>query len=279
MFEIVSFRIFLAAILAVVPLMFWGLVFYKKQPERKTDVIRLFLAGAVSVAPLLAYKFLWQFFPWINAFSYTHQFNDDMIGFANITLIPMQVLLTFMIVGVIEEVAKYLAVRNIHHKYMCSITDCMEFFIIAALGFAFTENIIYFFNIMSVRGVEEVMLPFIFRSLFSTFAHVMFSGILGYYYGLAHFAAPVLHERWNKKDWTWIRWIAKTIGIKTPVLFHHEKMIQGLLYAIVAHAIFNIMLEMNWTFLIIPYLTFGFFLLMALFDNRHVDKTYSYVEN
>ncbi|MBD3270793.1 PrsW family intramembrane metalloprotease [Candidatus Peregrinibacteria bacterium] len=279
MFEYASTRIILALLMAIVPAVLWGLYFFKKQPQTRNLVIKLFIAGGVSVAPLLLYKYLWQFFPWINAFTYANNYSDDMIGFANVTLLPLSVLLTFMIVGIIEEIAKYAAVKNIHHKHACSITDCMEYFIIVAIGFAFVENIIYFTNIMQVRGVEEVMLPFIFRSLFSSFAHIMFSGILGYYYGLAHFAAPVLQEEWNQKDWTTIRTIAKTIGIKKEILFHHEKIIQGLLTAIGLHAIFNILLEMNWTFLIVPFLTAGFIVLTMLFDNKHVDKNYYCIED
>ncbi len=279
MFELPLIRVSIAAFLAVFPVVFWGYIFYKKQPEVRKDIVRLFIAGCASVAPLLLYKYLWQYFPWINAFMYTNSFNDDMIGFANITIIPIQVIMTFMIVGIIEEVAKYIAVSQVHHKRMCSITDCMEFFIIVALGFSFIENIIYFNNIMSVRGVENVMLPFIFRSLFSTFAHIMFSGILGYYYGMAMFAKPLFKEDWNKNRWTLLRSVSKAIGYKKEIFFHHEMIITGLVVAISLHAVFNIMLEMNWTFLIIPFLTFGFITLSYLFDNKHIDKSYCEVDN
>jgi RsiW-degrading membrane proteinase PrsW (M82 family) len=271
-------QIALAGALAIIPALFWGYIFYKKQPENKVLCLRLFLCGAVSVAPLLLYKYLWQFFPWINAFTYTNTFNDDMIGFANFSIIPVNVLLTFMFVGLIEEIAKFMAVRLIHKK-ICSITDSIEFFIIVALGFAFAENIIYIYSIMQARGVDNILLPFIFRSLFSTFAHVMFSGTLGFFYGQATLAKPLLQESYNQDRWTWIRIISERLHLNKFRLFHDEQAIKGLMVAIALHAFFNIFLEMNWTFLIIPFLTIGFIYLSYLFDNKRVDKEYCSVNN
>lgn len=278
MFDQKLINIGLAGLLALVPALFWGYIFYKKQPENKFTTAHLFISGVVAVAPLLVYKYLWQYFPWINAFTYTNTFQDNMIGFANFSFIPLDVIATFMIVGIIEEIAKFSAVRAIHRKRICSITDCIEYFIIVALGFSFAENIIYFYNIMQVRGAENVFLPFIFRSLFSTFAHVMFSGVLGYYYGLATFAKPVLNEEYNRSKWPILRRLISWLRLDRYKFFHDEKIIQGLLIAIALHAFFNIFLEMNWTFLIVPYLTIGFIMLSYMFDSRRVDKDYCLIE-
>src|ERR1051325_1862675 len=117
----------LAFVLAIIPAIDWGYAFYKKQDGKKSMSLRIFLAGAAFVAPLLLYKYLWQFFPWLNAFAYTHQFKDDIIGFANVTFIPLEVLLTFLIVGVIEEITKFLAVKfsGATDKIAC-IDDAIE---------------------------------------------------------------------------------------------------------------------------------------------------------
>jgi len=158
-----------------------------------------FAAGAAFVAPLLVYKYLWQYFPWLNAFAYTHQYKDDFVGFSNFSNVPLDVLITFLIVGVIEEITKFMAVKMTANGKINSVDDAIEICITAALGFAFVENIIYFTNIMTVRGPDNILFPFVFRSLFSTFAHVMFSGMLGYYYGLAHFAGPILKDETLQK--------------------------------------------------------------------------------
>lgn len=271
-------NIAISIILALVPALFWGYIFFKKQPENKFTTLRLFVAGTIAVAPLLMYKYLWQFFPWINAFLYTNSFQDDMIGFANVSILPLDVLFTFMIVGVIEELAKFSAVKMIDRKKMCSVTDCIEYFIIVALGFAFAENVIYFYNIMHVRGVESVMLPFVFRSLFSTFAHVMFSGVLGYYYGLAKFAEPLLDDQKNRNRWPFLKKFTQLLHLNRLKTFHDEKIFQGLLIAVILHAFFNIFLEMNWTFLIVPFLTGGFIVLSFMFDSRRIDKDYGIID-
>lgn len=267
-------RLTLAAVLAVIPAVIWGYIFYKKQVGMKRMMMVTFAAGALLVTPLLFYKYLWQYFPWLDAFQYTDRFKDDIIGFSNFGMIPLNVILTFTIVGVIEEVAKLWAVKLTDKKRICSIDDAIEMSIMAALGFAFAENVLYFYNILASRGVEDLMYPFIFRSLFSTFAHIMFSGIMGYYYGTALFSKKLLDERSNKKKWPFIRQIAKAVHFKKEVLLHDEKVAQGLLIAIVLHAIFNIMLEMNWVFMLVPYLTGGYIYLSYLLNKKEANKIY-----
>lgn len=268
-----------AAFLAIVPACVWGYIFYKKQVGHKSMTIATFIAGALFVTPLLIYKGLWQYFPWINAFQYTHPYKDDLVGFSSFGMIPLDVILTFMIVGVIEEVTKLWAVKMTdRRKKIRSIDDAVEMSIMAALGFSFAENILYFYNILSGHGVDGILYPFIFRSLFSTFAHVMFSGVLGYYYGLALFATDVVKDEHNNKRWLVTRWFARLFHLKMNVVFHEEKMVQGLLIAVGLHAVFNILLEMNWTFILVPFLTGGFIYLSYLLEKKEDHKIYATVD-
>jgi len=273
------FRIGLALVLAIVPACVWGYIFYKKQSGQKSMTIKTFIAGAVFVMPLLAYKSLWQYFPWINAFQYTHQFKDDFIGFSTFGFIPIDVIVTFMIVGVIEEMTKLWAVKVTDRKIICSIDDAIEMSITAALGFAFVENILYFYNIIASRGFDDILYPFVFRSLFSSFAHIMFSGILGYYYGVALFATDIVKEEHENKKWHLGKGIAQLMHWKKDVVFHEEKIAQGLFMAIILHAFFNILLEMNWVFLLVPYLTGGFIYLSYLLEKKESHKAYCMVDN
>lgn len=267
-------KLVLAVVLAIIPALIWGYIFYKKQVGMKRMMLITFVAGALFVTPLLLYKYLWQFFPWLDAFQYTDKFKDDVVGFATFGYIPMNVVLTFMIVGIIEEVAKLWAVKATDKNRICSVDDAIEMSIMAALGFAFAENILYFYNIIASRGVESLMYPFVFRSLFSTFAHIMFSGIMGYYYGMAVLSKNILAEPTNKQKWPFLRSFAKMIHFKKEVLFHDEKVAQGLLIAIVLHAVFNIFLEMNWVFLLVPYLTGGYIYLNHLLNKKEANKIY-----
>ena len=63
----------------------------------KRMLLVTFAAGCVFVTPLLFYKYMWQYFPWLDAFQYTDKFKDDIIGFSTLQMIPLDIILTFMI--------------------------------------------------------------------------------------------------------------------------------------------------------------------------------------
>lgn len=261
-------------LLACVPVMIWGYIFYKKNPEDKRLATMTFLAGALAVFPILLYKLSWQFFPWINAFRIAEPFHGDVIAFSGMIALPLSVIITFMLVGVIEESMKLFSVKIVDNEEVRHIDDAIEFFILAALGFSFVENILYFYNIWLTQGAYNLFLPFLFRSTFSTFAHIMFSGILGYYYGVAHFAKPILQKeiRENRKHWTIL--LHKIFNLRRERLFYEEKILEGFLISIGLHAIFNIFLELNLTFLIAPFLFAGYIALDYLFELKENHKNY-----
>lgn len=269
-----TFRIILCGLLAAIPAYIWGYIYFKKQPEDRKLTAITFAAGMLAVATILLYKYSWRFFPKINVFQYANKFSEDIIGFTTFTLIPIGVILTFALVGVIEEYAKHWVVVRCDRKAFRSVDDAIEFSIIASLGFSFIENMLYFFYIWETQGMQGLVLPFIFRSLFSTFAHIMFSGIYGYFYGVAHFAAPIWQEEIRQNRHPVIQWLHRVLHLKNETLFHEEKLMEGLLIAVGLHAVFNIFLEMNWTFLIVPFLTAGYIFLNYLFEKKEGHKNY-----
>jgi RsiW-degrading membrane proteinase PrsW (M82 family) len=261
--------------LACVPAYIWGYIYYKKQPEDKKITAITFIAGALAVFPILLYKYLWQYFPQINVFRYASFYNEDLIGFSNAMILPLSVIITFMLVGVLEELLKLGAIKAVDDESRIRhIDDSIEFFIIAALGFSFLENILYFYNIWITEGLKNLFLPFFFRSTFSTFAHIMFSGLLGYYHGVAHFAKPILKEEIRQKRLRWTIYLHKIFGWRKDKMFHEEMLIEGTLVAVGLHAIFNIFLEMNLTFLVVPFLVGGYLALNYLFAKKENHKVY-----
>jgi len=260
--------------LALIPAFLWGYFFLKKNPEKRANVGFVFCAGALAVFPILIYKFLWQFFPWINAFQYAENLNNSFVGISSIIRIPLSVIITFMMVGVMEETLKFFAVKLSVDDKIKSIDDSIEFFIIAALGFAFTENILYFYSIWITHGAQDLVLPFLFRSSFSTLAHIIFSSIFGYYYGIAHFAGPILQEEYKTKKIHFTRGIFRIFKRKDKILFYEEKLLAGALIATGLHATFNILLEMKWNFAIIPFLGVGFIVVDYMFQQKENHKKY-----
>lgn len=267
-------QIIICFLLACIPAYIWGYIFYKKQPEPRRWVAYTFLAGIVSVVPIMLYKFSWRFFPTLNIFSYTEKMNTNIFGFTDLLYVSVGGVLAFMFVGVLEEYMKNTAVRITDRKHLYQIDDAIEFCIIAALGFAFVENIMYFFFIWSYQGFESLFTSFVFRSVFSTFAHILFSGIFGYYYGVAYFAKPILQEEMHQNRHPLLHWFHKVVHLKVSPIFAEEKMMEGLVLAMGLHAVFNVFLEAGWTFIIVPYLIGGYSLLSYLFNKKENHKAY-----
>jgi RsiW-degrading membrane proteinase PrsW (M82 family) len=264
-------------LLGALPAISWAYLFYRKKAGDTYLMAITFLTGGLAVFPILAYKYSWQFFPWMNAFRYAERLSNFHISLGDLAIIPMSVLATFMLVGVIEEWMKHLTVRITDDSRLKSIDDAILYSIVAALGFAFVENILYFYDIWLVHGGENLLLPFIFRSIFSSFAHVMFSGIFGYFYGVAKFTAPKTQEVIKTNRHPVLKFMHQVFRFRTAKVFFNEKILEGLIVSSVLHAVFNVALEMNMAFLILPFLTSGYLLLDFLMKRKENLKVYNLV--
>lgn len=231
-----------------------------------------FAVGALAVFPILLYKHLWQYFPSINLLAYGKNFENDLVGISGFVMIPLSVIIVFSIIGIIEEVMKQSVVHAVDDDHLRHIDDAIMFAILAALGFSFAENILYFYTIWSSQGPDHLLIPFLFRSVFSTFAHILFSSLFGYYYGVAHFAKPILQQELRENRHSFWDWYHRVFKWKTENLFHEEKMLEGLSLAIFFHAVYNIFLEMNWTFIMVPYLVLGYLFVSHLFKMKENHK-------
>lgn len=266
-----NLQLLICILLSLVPTFIWGYIFFKKRRNGNSPKLTIltFFAGALSVFPLLLYKLSWKYFPQINAFEIANNFENSVITFSNLAILPLSVIIAFMLVGIIEEQTKHYVVKYVDQSRFINIDDAIIYSIVAALGFSFTENILYFLTIWNSQGIENLYTSFIFRSIFSTFAHILFSGIYGYFYGIAYFAKPIFREEIrNKKRYPIIRFLHRIFHIRSSELFSHHKMFEGLLIAILLHAVFNIFLELNLMFIMVPYLVFGYSLLVYLIRKK-----------
>lgn len=271
-------KFLISILMACLPAMIWGYIFYKKNPVNRPKAKQSFFLGALAVLPILFYKWSWQYFPHINIFNYTNDFQTDVFHFTPYLYLPIGTLFAFMFVGVIEEYMKHLVVKKTDEGFFRNIDDAIEFSILAALGFAFVENVLYFYFIWSYQGFQILLVSFIFRSIFSTFAHILFSGIYGYFYGIAYFADPIWSEEVRKKRHPLVNAIHAVFHFKRNRVFATEKVTEGLVLAVCLHAVFNIMLEMNLTFFMIPFLVFGYSFLDYLFKRKENLKAYGYLK-
>ena len=372
---------FIGILLALIPAIVWGYLFYKKSPENRRALLISFVAGVLSVVPMFIWQYNWSFslnlffiqIPNINIYQFIRILSHNpslenvlifsvitiiisfiiyvsaslfifianillgtsiKVAFRNIIKKIIDVPLIFiatglltalcvvilssilslivdtdtafliiygsfwasMMIGFLEEYSKHLVVRFSNENAIYSVNSAIEYSIVVALGFAALENVIYFIDRiwMSPCSVKEIadnaclfnpatgeymhqvgviLIPFIFRSLLSTLAHVIFSGIFGYFYGVAHFASYELQQiEKNKKSMRIWVWVEKLFRMNPKTVFHELKMIQGLIYAMVLHGLFDFVLDQSMTFLTIPLLFGGYMYLTYLLQKKENQK-------
>jgi len=162
----------------------------------------------------------------------------------------------FMMVGILEEFTKHLVLRFSDEEKVKSVSDAMQYAIIVALGFAFIENIMYFETMSKLTSlsIREWVMLMVLRSIFSVGAHILFSAILGYFYGVSKFSEKIYAHDLLEYKHVFIQYAHKILHMKGAVLFHEQKMMEGVILAMLAHGIFNSLLEFNLMQLVIPYL-------------------------
>ncbi len=197
-----------------------------------------------------------------------------------------------MIMALIEECSKAFVVAQVdgRRRIFTRIIDGVEFSIAAALGFSLVENIVYFQIIQDAFvDIKSVLPALLVRAIISTMAHIMFSGIFGYYYGKARFLAhhKQLHVETAGTNWKMfhlgnaikIRFLrsihflqGKNLHEKFARSFRQDELIaEGLFVATVLHAIFNFTLTLGVGYLAVPLLVIEYSIIAHEF---HVSRNF-----
>lgn len=147
---------------SLLPGLFWLWYFERydvgdKEPIGK--LLQCIVFGAIAVIPAL----IWEA-PFRNLLSSSNS-------------LPLQFTLSFLVVGLGEELFKFLAVFLAVRRSpeFSEPMDGIIYSITAAIGFSVVENILY----ISAFGL--VVAPL--RGTIATLAHIAFSGFFGYYFG------------------------------------------------------------------------------------------------
>lgn len=179
----------------------------------------------------------------------------------------------FLVVGMLEEYIKHLVLRFSDEEKIHSVDDAVSFSIIIALGFAFVENIMYLNNFSYTQSsLGSFIVLFFLRALIPVAAHVSFSAISGYFYGIALFANELFKDEVFRVQHTvWIR-VHRIVHLKTSTLFHQEKIFEGLLLAMIAHTIFNLLLQFSSIWFVIPFLLLCLFFTLSFFHSIHIHR-------
>lgn len=208
---------FLLIIFALLPSFIWLLFFLRKDshPESNQMILKVFFWGMLATLPIISFSLLIELLG----------FTEDISKFLSSSAL-IQILYFFLGIALVEEILKYLVVSGkvLRNSELDEPSDLMLYMIIAALGFAALENILYLFG---QKDVSDVFLLNIFRFLAPVFGHALWSGTLGYFLALS------LYEPKQK--------------LKLLTL--------GIALAAFLHAVFNCaiirMMEIEWLLLII----------------------------
>jgi RsiW-degrading membrane proteinase PrsW (M82 family) len=162
--------------MAVIPSVLLVCYFYRQdsiKPEPKGLIIKIFLLGIVSVVPVI--------------------FLESLVSFFNLLFVSSPVMFNlvraFVVAGLCEEfiklcVVKKFAYNNVHFD---EVMDGVVYAVVASLGFACMENILYVMG----SDIQTAVL----RAVTAVPAHAFDSGIMGYYIGKAKFAESKKQER------------------------------------------------------------------------------------
>ena len=229
--------------IAIIPALIWAALFMKKHRENRWLVFLTFMGGIFAAQLILLYKGYW----------------DTTINliFAKVTLVDFRsnissifvstvlaAFVTFMGIGAMEEFFKFGVMRLINKNFFHSIDDVITLAIVSALGFSFYENMIYFNNHWGAMNNQAFLMLAVSRVTIVTMVHMLCSGVLGYFFGHAYFASPILRlEYAQRKRHPMLVFLKNLLHIKKSDLYRDEMITIGLVLAMLLHAIYDFVLS------------------------------------
>lgn len=167
-----------------------------------------------------------------------------------------------LFLAVIEEYIKHLVVRMTDDKKIKDIDDAITMSVMVGLAFAFIETIIY-----AIASGEWSLV--VYRIFLSLPVHMIASGIFGYYYGLAHFAKPIVAL--EGKETLHQGWLPKILKCRRETLYAEGRMTEGLFFATLFHVIANVLFEISLAFLVVPFVVLGLMIINHLYRAGQIE--------
>lgn len=251
---------YIAIAAAAVPAAIWCVLFLREHAQRISLVLLMFFAGMLSTVPILFYDrlvrsgaefqfFLFRIVP--ESFSRSSSaFVEGSLSGAPLRMTLISTLVSFLIVGLIEEVSKcWVAYRSGRHVVR-SVDDVMQLAVIVAIGFAFAENILnpsYFPAFVSQHLLQPESPQWgafignvVGRSILTSMVHILSTGVMGYFMGLAIFAGPVVRDVEQKgREYVIAYALSALLRLPEKTVFRAQMYITGIALATVLHGAFN----------------------------------------
>lgn len=256
----------LATIIAFIPAMIWCVLFLREHKQRLSMAILMFFAGMLSTAPILFYdamvrnKVELHFFLFtITPENFTRSSNafvtGNLVGVTGMRSTIVATLISFLLVGLIEEVSKFWVLKKSGRQFFSSIDDVLQLGIIVAIGFAFAENVInpsYFMAFVREYLINPVtpnwgafMGNVLGRAILTNMVHILSSGVFAYFYGKLLFADALLEEEHKRGKMHLIpRALKAVFRIPEKTVFRNEHILMGLVCSVLLHGLFNFLVTL-----------------------------------
>ena len=252
----------IAMAFALVPAIFWCILFLPYHREKLSRVFLMFFAGMAATAPILFYDALVRSGAQLHFFYFRivpESFNSATQAFVlsqshgarSLPAVLSALALSFVFVALIEEGSKYWVLRKSGAKIFSSIDDAMELSIVVAIGFAFAENILntsYFPSFVKRYLMDSSTRDWIAfvgnvagRSVLTSMVHIASTGILGYFVGRCVFAPFFLTAKGRTYPFTDV--LSKILDLPRIAVFRTVSVVSGLTFAVSSHAFANFLVS------------------------------------
>ncbi|MEK7563218.1 MAG: PrsW family glutamic-type intramembrane protease [Patescibacteria group bacterium] len=251
----------IAIVVAAIPAVIWCVLFLQEHRQKLSSTLLMFFAGMLSTAPILFYDmlvrsgvelqfFLFRITPESFSRSSSAFVSGSLAAMPDIRTTLVSSLVTFMIVGLIEESSKAWVTSRSAKGVVSSVDDVMQLAVIVAIGFAFAENILnptYFVGFVQ----QYLLIPespqwgeflgnVVGRSILTSMVHILSTGVMGYFLGLAIFAGPLVSDvEREDREYLVAYTLSKFLRLPEKAVFRMQMLCTGIVLATVLHGFFN----------------------------------------
>lgn len=256
------FLLIISTIFAGIPAGIWLYILFKKTESSKKTLALIFGLGCLTAPALLGLQYAWDIFP---------RFNLAALIQDNVQKQSTMYILMFILFGAMEEIIKHYVISGVDKKTVLikTINDTIRYSLAAALGFSFTENIYYLYEYWPSIKAGELAGMYMFRSTFTACAHMIFSGIFGYYYAMGKFSIYISQqEKLSQGVKTSTRIIGKIFNLPTSQAYRQKMILKGLFIAIFMHATYNYLLQISIMIPVLIFVIIGYLYLRYLLKRK-----------
>lgn len=259
-------KLIASVLLSLIPIIVWSLIYFDRKDPNLKLFIWVFLGGTLTVFPLLG---LYSGYEWLTQKHPNLEFTQSIHNLVTNNLVWFALMYSFF--GMLEEIIKFFIVRYADHsrpELITTINSSIRFGILSALGFAFSENIMYFLHAwdeVDVNGNRVIFATVLFRSTFTLCAHTMFSGIFAYFYGKSKFASDIIRFKQLQ---------GKQTSINAVNNFRRTQIAIGLILALILHGAFNYLLHYEQVVPVIILVATMFLILMGLMQTKTMNLSF-----